>query len=245
MHLILSAAALLAGVADAKEDLLAAIKKLAEAPGYAWTTTPKSNAPEGGGQGRRRTGLGAGEGRIEKEGAAWVSMKMGETAVEALLKGDKVAVKSGAEWKAAADLQGGGGAPAQGRPDPAMMLARGLRGFKAPAATAESLASKAKEIKAEADGLYTAELTEEGAKELLAGGGAARPGGRGPQAADAKGAVKFWVKDGVLTKYEHAVSGKMTFGEREVPIDRTTTVEIKDVGSAKVEVPEEAKAKLQ
>ncbi len=245
MHLILSAAALLAGVADAKEDLLAAIKKLAEAPGYAWTTTPKSNAPEGGGQGRRRMGLGAGEGRIEKEGAAWVSMKMGESAVEALLKGDKVAVKSGAEWKAASDLQGEGGAAAPQRPpDPAAMLARGLKSFKAPAATAESLASKAKEIKAEADGLYTAELTEEGAKELLAGG-AARPGGRGPQVADAKGSVKFWVKDGVLTKYEHAVSGKMTFGEREVPIDRTTTVEIKDVGSAKVEIPEEAKAKLQ
>lgn len=243
MRAILMAAALLGEAPDAKEDLLAAIKKLAEASGYAWTSTPKNNAPDaGGGQGgRRRTGAGPGEGKTEKDGAAWVSMKVGEASVEALVKGDKVAVKSGAEWKAAPELQGGG---QQGRPDPAAMIARGLRGFKTPAATAEGLVAQAREIKAEAEGLYTAELTEEGAKELLAGG-LGRPGGQGPAVADAKGAAKFWVKDGVLVKVEQTVSGKMTFGQREVPVDRTTTVDIKDVGSTKVEIPEEAKAKLQ
>jgi hypothetical protein len=248
MSMLLLAAALLAEAPDAKEDLLAAIKKLSDAPSYAWTSTPKNNAPDaGGGQGGRRAGPSAGEGKTEKDGFTWLSSKMGETTLEAVAKGDKGAVKTADGWKAASEFQAQG-RPAQGqRPDPASLMARALRNWKSPAATAESLAGKAKEVKAEADGLYTAELTEEGAKEQLTGGGG-RPGGgqnRGPEISDAKGSVKFWVKDGVLVKYEHTVSGKMKFGEREAGIDRTTTVEIKDVGTAKVEVPDDAKAKLQ
>ena len=240
MNAILMAMALLA--ADAKEDLLASIKKLAEASSYGWTSGSKNNAPDaGGGQGGRRMTPGAGEGKTEKEGHTWLSVKMGESAIESILKGDKAAVKSGAEWKAASEFQAGGGG--QGRPDPALFMARSLKTWKSPAATAESLATKAKEIKVEADGVYAVELTEEGVKEQLSGGG--RPGGQAPEVADPKGSVKFWVKDGVLVKFETTVSGKMKFGQREVAIDRTSTVEIKDVGTAKVEIPDEAKAKLQ
>ncbi len=240
MSTILLAAALLAEAPDAKDDLLAAIKKLSEASGYAWTLTPKNNAPDAGGG--RRMGPGPGEGKTEKDGYTWISTKTGETSLEAVLKGDKGAVKSGGAWKATSEFQRGQGG---GQPDPGAMMVRAIRTFKAPAATAESLAGKTKEIKAEADGLYTAELTEEGAKELLSGGG--RPGGqgRGPEISEAKGAVKFWVTEGVLSKFEHTASGKLKFGERDIAVDRTTTVEIKDVGTAKVEVPEEAKAKLQ
>jgi hypothetical protein len=36
----------------------------------------------------------------------------------------------------------------------------------------------------------------------------------------------------------------MEFNNNEVKINRTTTVEIKDVGTTKVQVPEEAKKKL-
>jgi hypothetical protein len=62
---------------------------------------------------------------------------------------------------------------------------------------------------------------------------------------EAKGSVKFWLKDGTLSKYETKVSGKINFNGNERDVDRTTTVEIKDVGTTKVEVPEEAKKKLQ
>jgi hypothetical protein len=48
----------------------------------------------------------------------------------------------------------------------------------------------------------------------------------------------------VLTKYEFKVSGKMDFNGNEIDLDRTTTTEIKDVGTTKVEVPEGAKKKL-
>ena len=56
--------------------------------------------------------------------------------------------------------------------------------------------------------------------------------------------MKFWVKDGVLSKYEYTVKGTVSFNGNDREVDRTTTIEIKDVGSTKVTVPEEAKKKM-
>ena len=86
-------------------------------------------------------------------------------------------------------------------------------------------------------------MTEEGVKQLVARG-PRRPGAEPPEVSDAKGSVKFWVKEGVLSKYEYKVQGKMSFNGNDVEINRTTTVSIKDAGSTKVEVPDEAKKKL-
>jgi len=54
------------------------------------------------------------------------------------------------------------------------------------------------------------------------------------------------VKDGLLSKYEIVVTGsfKRPDNDEEVKIDRTVTVEIKDVGTTKLEVPDELKKKL-
>jgi hypothetical protein len=233
---------------DAKEDLVAAVKKLAEAPSYAWTSTPQAPAeapaPEKGG----RRGMGAGgpsEGKTEKDGLTWISSKMGENTVEGVVKGEKSAVKTADGWKAASEFTGGQGGQ-QGRRDPAAGFARTLRNVKLPAAQAETLANGLKEVKAE-EGVYSGDLTEEAAKALMTFGGG-RTGGnpdRAPMIEGAGGSAKFWVKDGVLAKYEYKTTGKMKFGEREIALDRTTVVEIKDVGAAKVEVPDDAKAKLQ
>ena len=59
-----------------------------------------------------------------------------------------------------------------------------------------------------------------------------------------KGSVKFWVKNGALIKYEFHLQGKIDFNGNEFPNDRTTTVEIKEVGATKVEVPEAARKKI-
>jgi len=58
--------------------------------------------------------------------------------------------------------------------------------------------------------------------------------------------VKFWIKGGLLTKYEFNLKGKMTVGDekKEVDLSRTVTIEIKDVGSTKLTLPEEATKKL-
>ena len=56
--------------------------------------------------------------------------------------------------------------------------------------------------------------------------------------------MKFWIKDGVPAKYEFKVKGTVNFNGNEFENDRTTTVEIKEVGTTKVAVPEAAKKKL-
>jgi hypothetical protein len=69
-------------------------------------------------------------------------------------------------------------------------------------------------------------------------------GGDGMAVNEAKGSARFWIKDGVLARYEFKLKGKMKFGDNEFPNDRTTTVEIKDVNKTKVEVPEAARKKV-
>ena len=49
---------------------------------------------------------------------------------------------------------------------------------------------------------------------------------------------------GVLVKYQIKVAGHVEFNGNERDVDRTTTVEIKDVDKTKIEIPEEAKKKI-
>ncbi len=232
---VLLASSVLAADSDSKTEVKSAAKKLATAGGYGWKTTVE--AAGGGRAGRFRPG--PTEGQAAKDGTIHLSMTRGENTIEAYLKGEKGALKTEDGWKSlseAAESDGGG------QPNPSMFMARMLRNYKAPAAEAEDLAGKAKELKSE-DGAYSGDLTEEAVKQLVARG-PRRPGAEPPEGADGKGSVKFWVKDGVLSKYEYQVQGKMSFNGNDVEINRTTTVSIKEVGSAKVEVPDEAKKKL-
>lgn len=220
-----------------KEEVQQAAKKLA-GESYRWKTTVESADAGGGGGGQFRPG--PTEGVIDKDGTTTLAITRGDNTVRAVLKGDKGAIETQDGWTTLAEAaEGGGGQPGRGG-----FMARTLRTFKAPAAEAEDLLAKAKDI-TKSEGGYSGELTEQGVKELLArrgrGGGAAPPEAKG-----AKGSVKFWVKDGLLTKYQYHVRGTVTVGQdnRELDVDRTTTVEIKDVGTAKTEVPEGARGKL-
>lgn len=170
-------------------------------------------------------------------GSAMVAVAAPKDDVSAAAK--KLADAPNYSWKATTEMAGGGG---QGR---GRMMGRMIRNFKAPAQEAANLASKSKEITKSGDA-YQADLTEDGVKEMLSLG--RRPGadaGNAPPApTNTRGTVKFWMKDGALAKYEYNVKGTMSFQGQEREIDRTTTVEIKDVGSTKVEVPADAKGKV-
>jgi hypothetical protein len=72
-----------------------------------------------------------------------------------------------------------------------------------------------------------------------------RGGGNGPEISGASGSLKVWVKDGLVSKYELKIKGTVSFNGNDRDVDRTTAVEIKDIGSTKVEVPEEARKKLE
>ena len=166
-------------------------------------------------------------------------MTFNDNTSEAVMKGTNAAVKTTDNgWQSAAEaLQDNGGGF-----NPAMFIARMVQNYKLPAAEAASLAAQAKELKAGTNGI-SGDLTEDGAKALLTfrrGGG-----GDGPTVANPKGSVTFWLADGKLTKYEYHVTGTISFNGEDHDMDRTTTTVIKDVGTTKVEVSDEAKKKLE
>jgi hypothetical protein len=219
--------------ADAKEEVTAAAKKLGEAANYSWKTTvvvPESSQFK----------PGPTDGKTEKGGFTHIKSTINDNEMQVVTKGEKTAfINRDGEWQAAGEGQGGGGGGGRG--------AGMLRNTRVPAVQAAEIVAGVKELKKEGDA-YVGDLTEEGAKTLMrfrgGRGGGGGGGGEGPAVSNAKGSVKFWVKDGVLTKYEFKVTGKMDFQGNEIDVDRATTVEIKDVGTTKVEVPEAAKQKL-
>jgi len=230
--MILLAGPLFAADASPKDEVKAAAKALGNQTNYSWKATVES--PNGGGRFNGPT-----EGKTENGGYTWLSLTMRDDTVEAVLKGGKGAAKTEDGWQSLAELSQDNG---DGGFNPNMFLARRLQSFKTPAVEAADLADQAKELKKDGDAL-AGDLTEAGAKAMLA----FRPprgGDEGPTVSDAKGSVKFWVKDGQLTKYQFHVQGTVSFNGNDRDVDRTTTVQIKDVGTTKIQVSDDAKKKL-
>ncbi|MFO1514703.1 MAG: hypothetical protein U1F83_17640 [Verrucomicrobiota bacterium] len=229
LGLALAMASLSLFAADAKDEVTAAAKKLGDAANYSWKTTVV--VPES-----AQFKPGPTDGKTEKGGLIYVKMAVRDNTMEVVKKGDKAAfTNQDGEWQSLADAEG-----EQGR---GRFMAGMVRGTKAPAEQVADLVAGTKELKKDGDAI-AGDLTEDAAKTLMRfrrGGGG---GGEPPAISNAKGSAKFWIKDGVLAKYEFKVSGKMEIQGNEVEVDRTTTVEIKDVGTTKLEVPEGAKKKL-
>ncbi len=222
---MLATGSLLAAEAGAKEDVVAAAKKLGDKGNYSWKTTMEAGNFNG-----------STDGKTDKDGLVSLSMTFGDNTTEAYVQGGKGAVKRpDQDWQSLTELAN------STEPGPGRFLVRRLQAFKAPATEAADIADKAKELKKEGD-VYSGDLTEAGAKDLLAFGG--RRGANAPEPKNAKGSVKFWTKDGVLSKYELKLQGTINFNGEDRDMDRTTTVDIKDVGSTKIDVPEAAKKKM-
>ncbi len=221
------ASILFAADTDPKADVKAAAKKLGDKANYSWTSTPKM---DGGPGGNFRPGPTEGQ---TADGIVYLKSIFGDRTMESAAKGEKVISKVEDAWEVPdPDAQG-----------PGRFIAARMKTFKAPAAEAADLVDKAKSLKS-ADGAISGDLTEDGAKEYLTFG--RRPGGNAPAPKEAKGSVKFWIKDGELTKYEFNVQGTVVGrDDQEFKTDRTTTVEIKDAGKTKLSLPEDAKKKLQ
>src|SRR5437762_5080023 len=102
-HLLLTTVAALALPALAhaapKDDVTAAAKKLADAPGYAWHAETEYQ----GGQGNRFGG--PTEGKTEKDGFTVLQLTRGDNTTEAVLKGDKGAVKTEEGWQSLEELR--------------------------------------------------------------------------------------------------------------------------------------------
>lgn len=93
------------------------------------------------------------------------------------------------------------------------------------------------------DDVVTGTLSETAAALLLV-----HPGQKDISPRRAAGTVRLWVKNGVLQKYETRLQGTLVVegrdGRREVTVNQTATTTISDVGTTKVEVPDEARKRL-
>jgi hypothetical protein len=196
-----------------------ALAKLRAADNFSWTVTVKM--PEAPFE------PGPLKGRTEKAGYTMIRQEMGENTLEAVFKGDKIALKQEDQWRLPDELEGF-----------FAMMARWIARSGTAADEADNMLSKVKELKAGEGELFSSDYTEEGAKALLTFGPTP------PKMA--KGSVKFWLKNGALVKFESDLQGVLVGPDgEERDFAMTRTFEIQDVGTTKVEVPVEAKSKLE
>ena len=207
--------------ASAKGDVLTAAEKLADAGGYSW----KSNT-EGG------FGGGEGGGKVAKDGTAVITIPRRDGSMTAVLKGDNAALETDDGWQSLADLEDSEGFM--------RFFAMRLRNTKLPAQEVVTLAKNSESLK-EADGVVSGKLTEAGVTAMVGFGGR---GGQGPSVSNAKGSVRIWIKNGMISKYQYSLQYTFSFNGNDRDSDRTTTIEISNAGSTTVEVPEGAKKKL-
>ncbi len=216
-------ASILAADNDGAKDAKAAARGLGQQKNYSWVSTSRSEA------GSPSWRQGPINGQTEKDGYTYIKFDIGDNTIEAAWKGPKSAVTIESVWTGADELTG----------DQAW-IAAALKAYRPPAREAEQLAEGATQLAKQADGTLSGALKDETVKELLLMG---RRSDTPPK--DVKGSVKFWLKDGTLPKYEYNLQGKIQGRDgQELDLNRTTTVEIKNLGSTKVQLPEEAKKKL-
>jgi len=221
------AGTLLAADSSPKDEVLAAAKQLDEKPNYSWTETVAihNDSP---------FQPGPTKGTTEKDGFTRIIWSFNDNTTEAVFKGDKrVGTTFDGGWQTPAEMENGDGFFAA-------FSANRLRNSKSAAGQAIELIGFVKELKKDGD-VYSGDLTEKGAKAQVS----FQRDADDPAVKKAAASVKFWITDGVLTKYEVKVKGTAEgFNGDDFETDRTTTVEVKNAGTTKVEIPEAAKKKL-
>ena len=222
---------------DGKEDIQAALKKLAESS-YSWKATAISES-----EGKDPQDKGITEGKLEKGGTALIKTTKVDKVTEAAFKGGKVAVKTADGWRNAGDFDPNGNA--KGKLDKGLVLTQNLQKYQVPALEAAALLAKTKNVEVYQDGFYLSNLSDEGVTAYIEQ--ATKVGKKPADLMEPKVAVKFWVRDGELVKYQTVFEYKKVKGKDKtlVATKETNTVEIKEIGSAKVELPEDVRKKLE
>jgi hypothetical protein len=221
---------------DDKEDLGAAAKKATEAESYTFKSTIEI---EGSPMPVDPIEF---EGKHHKDAATYLTGSMMGRDIELYKKGDKIVTKGmDGNWQS-----GGGGGGGRG--------GRGLGGMmsgalKAPHEELKDFEKKFKEVKkgerkenvgGKECSVYSGDLTEDAAKEMIPMG---RMGGLG--GAEITGSAKVWVDgDGVVRKYETVANLSIDFQGNQLELTVTRKTEISEIGSTKLEVPEEVKKLL-
>jgi hypothetical protein len=224
--LAMTAGQLVAADSGPKDDLVAAAKKLTQ-EGYTWKQSLEGNFNL------------TIEGKAAKDGTIQFTANFNDNIVQAVLKGEKGAVKlPDDEWKSLDEIS----SPSPDQRGPGRFAGRMLKNYKCPGAQLAHLIGKTQDITKDGD-IYTAELTEAGAKSQLLMGG--RRGGTPPEVSGAKGSIRISMKDGAITKYELRLQGSVrTPNGDDRDLGRTVTTVIRDVGATTLDIPDDARKKM-
>ncbi len=224
--MVLLAGSLFAADFNPMGEVRTAIVALGGLPNYSWQVMVEP--PNGGVRFN-----GPADGKTDRSGYICLTVTRDDTTIEAVLKGIKGAVNTPENgWQSLAEF-------GQTGSDRNRFFASQLEDYLPPMGQAANLSGSAVELKKDGDA-YAGGLTENGAKFLLTSGWPTIRD-NAVTVTNPKGTVKFWIKDGLLLKYEYHVQGAVSFNGKDQNVDQTTTVVIKDVGTTKVEVPDEAK----
>jgi hypothetical protein len=168
-----------------------------------------------------------------------VTTSFGRSTTEAFILGKKGAIMDrDKNWKSLEETERG---PGFGR-----YTAARIRGVKTPVVEALKLIDAVDELR-EVDGVFMGEFSEVEAVKL-AGEGSGFGRRRGRETSEvifAKATVKFWIKDGILTQFEHFLDASIDSNGNERVTERTTTTALKDIGTTKFKVPKGAEDKLK
>ncbi len=226
LALILVTSTISTAAATPAEEIAAAAKKLKE--NYSWTT--RVTVPEG-----NRFRPGPTDGRIAGD-VIHVEWSFGDTDFEAVRKGDRGAANSPqGGWQSVSDLERAEG--------PGQFLARFVRNLQDPASQLLEILPEIKDLSRDGDH-YSGTLSPEAVNHLLLFRRRGQPQD-GPAIKDPRGTAKLEVRDGVLVRIEYKLEGSMEFNNTTWDQDRTTTTEIRDVGTTRVDIPEGAKRLLE
>ncbi len=230
-------------LADSKDDIKAALQKVTDGSSYSWTTNVQGGMMRGTTQGKQ-----------DKDGTIWLSMQFRDNTFDIIIKGDKIAVKTDDGWKSSAELMEAAGDDAGGPPPPERFAAMIAQNFKAPVAQAMENVASLQNIQKTDDG-FSADLSDDAAKKLLMfrprrqAAATTNPddNNAAPQidVSDAKATMGLKIADGSVSQIQLHTTGTISFNGNDRDIDRTTTTDISNVGSTTIDIPAEAKAKLQ
>ncbi len=231
MHAGLAALLAVALAGGRDEELAKATKKASEMESYSFKTDTKID-----GKGGKGLAPAAVEGRFQKDQPA--SFKLQGT--EAFRKTGVLVVKEGEAWKRLDRKKGE-------KPQKGQVSLLVLGSVKLPheelADFEKNFEKSEKAVEGETT-VYTGPLTADAARTLASSGDKAA--GKGRASLAYTGSARVWVnKDGAIAKYELTLKGKGTVKDKEVEVGITRTVELTEIGTTKVEVPEGAKKALE
>jgi hypothetical protein len=208
--------------ADPVEVVSDAAKKLADTANYTWRANTYDAADA-------ITVIQ--DGQTERDGDTLIKLNTGGSYVQVALRGDSAVMNVGDGWQRSDEVAD-------------RQATRFMSAVMSPALVAAQIASRLDDLKPEGNE-FVVQISGGEVNELM------RPlyslnaiRSRSVNETGAKATVKFWITDGLLTKFQIHVTGTISRGGTNTVVDRTVTVDFRDIGSTRVSLPDQAKKKL-